>query len=104
MVFSSIASQFRGALSTSQTLELANFHLEYARKTKDQKLASVMCDDAESALSHVKRGVKRASKDTEDQPLRKDVAAAYFQLGNLQDYLGQTEKAQANYKKAEKWG
>lgn len=93
-------SSWRGDPPPQKLLELANAHLESARKTKDSELALMFCDDAESALSRVKRAVKK----TEDQSLRERTGVAYFELGKLFANLGHQDKAQENYKKAEKWG
>lgn len=99
-----MTTAFRGALSTRQTLQLAKFYLEYACKTTDHDIAQLLCHDAKSALSHVKRASKWAPKYTRDQGLRQDIAAAYSELGRLQDDLGLADQAQANYKIAEEFG
>lgn len=104
MMFNNVGSSSRGELSTHQTLELANFYLENAWKTKDRKVALVLCDGAVSALLHAERDAKRTSKHTDDQDLRKGIASAYSELGKLQDYLCESEKAQESYKTARKWG
>ncbi|KAF9935866.1 hypothetical protein BGZ65_002938, partial [Modicella reniformis] len=43
-------------------------------------------------------------KHTQDQTLREGVASACFELGQLQDHLGSSNKAQTSYKNAEKLG
>jgi hypothetical protein len=93
----------RDGLSTRQALELASFYLDNARQTRDVKLASVLCDDAASVLSQVKRNAKWARKYAEDQDLKEGIAEAYIVLGKLQEQLGHLEKAQASQKTAEKW-
>ncbi|KAF9984383.1 hypothetical protein BGZ65_000498 [Modicella reniformis] len=104
MGFSNVFSSLRGDLSGRQILELANLHLENARKTNDDKIASVLCEDVESALSHVKKAAKSAPKDADHQDLEIRVATAYSELGKLQGQLGLSDKAEASIKKAEKWG
>ncbi|KAK3810331.1 MAG: WD40-repeat-containing domain protein [Benniella sp.] len=90
-----------GCLDTRQTLKRANFHMENASKTTDPKFALGLCEDAESALSQARKAVKGKNPDEE---LRKEVAAACFRLGNLQESLGQTGKAEVSYQKAIKLG
>lgn len=92
----------RSDLSTPQTLELANFSLINAHITQDTKLASVLCEDAASLLSQVKRP-KRAPKNADEQTFRERVADTYQKLGKLQEDLGHKEKAQTSLKAAEKW-
>lgn len=85
-------------------LELANTHLENARKAQEKGsplLALVHCDDADSTLYHMKRTTKLNTNSTEDIT-QKDVAIAYFELGRIQDLLGEKDKAQNSFKKAQK--
>ncbi|KAF9988783.1 hypothetical protein BGZ65_001256, partial [Modicella reniformis] len=91
-------------LSTPQILELAGYHMENARKTEDDKLRLVLCENAESDLSRVRKVVNWAPKYRDNQELRRKVADAFFKLGDLQLHLGQTEKAEASHKKAKKCG
>ncbi|KAG0005133.1 hypothetical protein BGZ65_011915 [Modicella reniformis] len=83
----------------SQKLKLATTLLESAQKTKDPKIALMICDDAEATLSRVK-----PSKSDEDQTQREETAAAYSELGKLLDGLGQSDRARINYKAAAKLG
>ncbi|KAG0015009.1 hypothetical protein BGZ81_000133, partial [Podila clonocystis] len=87
-------------------LELTNAYLNNARQTQDSHLASIFCDDAEISLSQAKHAFKRAlSPETlADQTLRNKIGIAYFERGEVLDKLGQYDRAQASYKKAQKWG
>ncbi len=102
----SMVSVSRSALSVEQMLGLANTYLNNARKTQDSYLASVFCDDAEISLSQAKHAFKKAlSPETlADQTLRNNIGTAYFERGKILDQLGQHDRAQASYKKAQKWG
>jgi len=96
-----------GLLSTQQTLDLASLCLENARGTKDAALALQLCDGAEAALSGIKSAQRKAliaSKKDEDQALSERIASSYIDLGTLQDSLGRSDKARANFKKAVQWG
>ncbi|KAG0294426.1 hypothetical protein BGZ98_001774, partial [Dissophora globulifera] len=96
-----------GTLSPQQTLELANLHLENARKTKDPEISLVLCHDAEAALSRIKRVAKKSLKtplSVEDQALRDGFAAAYFEHGSLLEQLDHIEMAKVSYRNAEKMG
>ncbi|OAQ21924.1 hypothetical protein K457DRAFT_26622, partial [Linnemannia elongata AG-77] len=77
-----------------------------ARKTKDLEIALVLCDDAEASLSQMKKAVKKAlaPETLADQTLRDKIATVYFEHGKVLDQLGQADRAQASYKKAQKWG
>jgi hypothetical protein len=96
----------RSTLSPRQALELAhNICLDNARQAKDSEVALQLCDDAAVALSHIRRANKAPSVRLDDQQaLFKEIADVYIELGKLQDGLGQSDKAQANYKRAELWG
>lgn len=104
MGINSITSHFRGNLSTVQTLDLANIHLDNAHQTTDRALASVLCDDADSALTYVRRVAKWMPKYSGDKALQERIGAAFVKLGHLQDKLGDKVKSQASYKKAGKLG
>ncbi|KAI8602910.1 hypothetical protein EDD21DRAFT_352310 [Dissophora ornata] len=98
---------FSSSLSVQQALELANLHLENAHNTKDPELVLTCCNYAETTLSRMKTVAKKtviSSSRADHQALRSDVAAAFFEHGKLLDSLGNHTKAQASYKKAEKWG
>ncbi|KAG0053362.1 hypothetical protein BGZ83_001256 [Gryganskiella cystojenkinii] len=100
-------SSSRSALSPHKELDLANTYLETARTTKDQEISLTLCNDAEAALSRMKRAAKKALTSpvsVEDQVLRNGIATAYFEHGERLVSLGYTEMAQTSYKKAEKWG
>ncbi len=102
----SILSSPRSALSAEQALDLTNAYLKSARNTQDIHLASIFCDDAEISLSQAKQAFKKAhSPETlADQTLRDNIGTAYFERGKVLDQLGQCDRAQASYKKAQKWG
>ncbi len=94
------------SLLSAQALDLANAYLKSARNTQDIHLASIFCDDAEISLSQAKQAFKRAlSPETlADQTLRNNISTAYFERGKILDQFGQHYRAQASYKKAQKWG
>jgi len=101
MASNNLSLSSHNALSARHMLELANAHLENARKAyeNDSPLASAYCDDADSAL-------KRAAKPstTADPTLREEVANAHSELRVLRDLLSGKDKAQGTLKKAQKWG
>ncbi|GLR01980.1 hypothetical protein GCM10007934_17930 [Mycoavidus cysteinexigens] len=102
----SIFSSSRSALSAEQMLGLANAYLNNARQTQDSYLAAIFFDDAEISLSQAKQAFKKASspETLADQTLRNKIGATYFERGQMLDQLGQPDRAQASYKKAQKWG
>ncbi|KAG0313965.1 hypothetical protein BGZ99_008459, partial [Dissophora globulifera] len=100
-------SSSQSTLSPQQALDLATFHLENAVKFKDLEVTLALCNDAETALSRMKRAARKSLKtpqSAEDQALRDGVAAAYFKHGGLLEHLGRIEMANISYRKAEKWG
>ncbi|KAI8601171.1 hypothetical protein EDD21DRAFT_353908 [Dissophora ornata] len=106
-MLSSVYSKLRNTLSPQAALELANEHLENARKTKNPEIALEYCNDAEKALAHIRTSVRKtcvSSTRAEDQSLCNEIATAYFELGELLDSLGRRTKAQVIYKNGEKWG
>ncbi|KAG0346837.1 hypothetical protein BGZ54_005083, partial [Gamsiella multidivaricata] len=106
-MFGRTFSSPRKALSAQKELELTNIYVENARKTKDREIALVLRDDAEAALSRMKRAAKKTfttSLSVEDQALRDGFAGACFEHANLLESLGYSEMAQVSYKRAEKWG
>ncbi|MCX8567338.1 MAG: HEAT repeat [Glomeribacter sp. 1016415] len=102
----SIFSSSRSALSAEQMLGLANAYLNNARQTQDSYLAAIFFDDAEISLSQAKQAFKKAfSPETlADQTLRNKIGTTYFERGQVLEQLGQSDRAQASYKKAQKWG
>ncbi|KAG0215846.1 hypothetical protein BGX31_000752, partial [Mortierella sp. GBA43] len=107
MVFSNIVPSHLGTLSLQQALELTNVYLENAYKTKDSKMAMVLCHNAEVALSQAKKADKKHSAhpgDTWYQAIREGVATAYIDLGKHLENRGYPNEAIAICKKAEKWG
>ncbi|KAF9936265.1 hypothetical protein BGZ65_002581, partial [Modicella reniformis] len=107
MMFRNIAPPHLSALSLKQSLELINVYLESAYETKDKDVALALCHDAEGALSQAKNTTKKYRihpNDTEGKALCESVASAYIDLGKLLDEHGYRVKAQAIFKKTEKWG
>ncbi len=102
----SIFSSSRSTLSPSEVLDLANDFLEFARKHTNPKIALILCDDAQASLSQMKKALRNAdaAETLADQTLRDKIAAVYFEHGKVLEQLGQHNKAQASYKKAQKWG
>ncbi|KAG0286965.1 hypothetical protein BGZ98_004865, partial [Dissophora globulifera] len=93
--------------SPQKELELAEIYLEIARKTKDAKIASMICEDAEAALSRMRKSVKKTLKSplsAEDQALRDGFLNACIEHAKLVEGLGYNEMAEVSYKRAEKWG
>ncbi|KAK3824922.1 MAG: WD40-repeat-containing domain protein [Benniella sp.] len=99
MVFGTIISSSRGALSLPQKLRLSKFYLENAHKESDAKVALVFCYDAELTLS----SLKKAARNTLKQTVREEIADVYTDLGNLMDSLGNRREARDFHKKAEVW-
>ncbi len=106
ILLGSIFSSSRSALSAEQTIDLVNAYLKTARETPDVHIASILCDDAEISLSQAKKTFKRAlaPETLADQTLRSKIGMAYFERGELLKKLGNHEKAEASYIKAQKWG
>ncbi len=102
----SIFSSSRSALSPPETLDLANDYLEFARKHTNPKIALILCDDAEASLSQMKKALRKAdaAETLADQTLRDKIAIVYFEHGKVLEQLGQYNRAQASYKKVQKWG
>ncbi|KAG0352604.1 hypothetical protein BGZ54_002677, partial [Gamsiella multidivaricata] len=105
-MFSSTFSSSRSALSPQRALNLANAHLENARKADDPDFILALCANAEVALSRMKRTDRKAlipPMSTEDQALCNGISTAYSDRGKLLDSLGHRDKAQASFRQAEKW-
>ncbi|KAG0352492.1 hypothetical protein BGZ54_002755, partial [Gamsiella multidivaricata] len=103
-MFDRTFSSPRNALSPQMELELTNIYVENARKTKDREIALVLCDDAEAALSRMKRAVKKtltSPLSVGDQALRDGFAGACLKHASLLESLGYSEMAQVSYKRAE---
>lgn len=106
MVYCNTRSSARNFLSLQQSLELAHLSLENARKTKDLELGLELCGDAEALLIQIDRAhhpmvlSPLAPGHTENKTLQEKIVAAYSNLGELQNSLGQSEKARASYRKA----
>ncbi|KAG0207635.1 hypothetical protein BGX31_002535, partial [Mortierella sp. GBA43] len=107
MVFSKIVPSHLDTLSLQQSLELTNVYLENAYRTKDSKVAMVLCHNAEVALSQAKKADKKHSAhpgDASYEFMRESVAMAYIDLGKHLESRGYPNEAIAVCKKAEKWG
>lgn len=88
-------------------LDLALALLESARKSTDPEVALVICGDAEDKLSRVKRTNKKRllrPANDDDRSLREEIVTSYIELGKLFDNFGQGDRANVNYKRAEKLG
>ena len=99
-------SSSKNILSPQQALGLANVCLASARATDDLEVAQELCLDAKSALSCTKRALPTflaTCNRTEETMRAQTVSAAYSSLGELQDSLGQSNKARTSYKNAERW-
>ncbi|KAI8597832.1 hypothetical protein EDD21DRAFT_407304, partial [Dissophora ornata] len=106
-MFGSLFLPLRNILSPQEALEEANSHLENARKAKSSGLALTYCNDAQTALSRIRRSVRKAlvlSVSVEDQAIRNEIASTYFELGELLENLKHRDKAQTCYKNSGKWG
>ncbi|KAG0217917.1 hypothetical protein BGX31_000093, partial [Mortierella sp. GBA43] len=100
MMLDSIISSPRQSLSLQQVLNLANVYLENACTSTDPDIVLVLCHDTEASLSLI----ERATKNTDDIAIHKDIAAVYAGLGDLLSNQGHHEEAQAFYQKSEEWG
>ncbi|KAF9342621.1 hypothetical protein BGX26_007178, partial [Mortierella sp. AD094] len=89
-------------LSLEEALELANKHLELARKEGDTARALEISSDAKSLMKDAEKIF--ASKKVKDPALGKGIANAYHEHGRLLDDLGCHDKAKKSHGKAEKWG
>ncbi|KAI8604815.1 hypothetical protein EDD21DRAFT_350561 [Dissophora ornata] len=106
-MLSSPFSPWRSVLTPQAALDLANFHLENARKATNSEIALTFCKDAEIALARIRTSVRKtcvSSLGAEDRAVCNEIATTYFELGELFDGLGCRNKAQACYKNEEKWG
>ncbi len=102
----SVRSSSQNSFSASQVIAITHAYLDSARNASDVQIASFFCDHAEVSLSQAKKAFKaaRAADSAADQALREQIAHAYAERGRILEKSGQHEKAQASYKKAEKWG
>ncbi|KAI8600638.1 hypothetical protein EDD21DRAFT_354377 [Dissophora ornata] len=106
-MLSSPFSPWRSVLTPETALNLANIHLENARKTTSPELTLALCNDAESALARIRTSARKtyvSSSRDEDRALCNEIATTYFELGKLLEGLGRRIKAQTCYKNEEKWG
>ncbi|KAI8602885.1 hypothetical protein EDD21DRAFT_352349 [Dissophora ornata] len=100
-------SPWRSVLAPETALDLANLHLENARKATSPELTLPLCNDAETALARIRTSAKKTyvlSSRAEDRALCNEIATTYFELGQLLEGLGRHTKAQASYKNEQKWG
>jgi len=106
-MLSSPLSPWRSVLSPQAALDLANAHLENARKAKTSELALSFCNDAQTALDRIRTSVRKAlvsSVSDKDRAMRNEIASNYFEIGELLDNWKLHGKAQTCYKDSEKWG
>ncbi|KAF9387857.1 hypothetical protein BGX21_000447, partial [Mortierella sp. AD011] len=89
-------------LSPEETLELANKHLELARKEDDIAKRLEVINRAKSLLKDTENIF--ASKNVKDPTLSEGIANAYHEHGRLLNDLGHHSKAKKSHNKAEKWG
>ncbi|KAI8601485.1 hypothetical protein EDD21DRAFT_353638 [Dissophora ornata] len=97
----------RNVLAPAAALEVAKVHLKNARETENSELALTFCGEAITALSRIRRSVRKtlvASSCAEDRSLRNEIAATYLEFGRLLDRLESRSKAKACYMNVEKWG
>lgn len=106
MLFRKIVPSPKTALSPHQVLQLTNMFLENASKADDDDIALILCQHAEAALSEAKSTSKKASSssDPDDQVVSKNIAAAFYKLGNLLENHGYRDQAQVFFNKCKKWG
>ncbi|KAG0248285.1 hypothetical protein BG011_000251, partial [Mortierella polycephala] len=105
-MLSCIFPSSRSSLSPQKALELANIHLENARKANDPDLKLAMCIDVEAALHRMKRAVRKSlvpPTSVEDETLCNGIFTVYLERGKLLDDMGYSDEAQASISKAEKW-
>ncbi|KAI8595010.1 hypothetical protein EDD21DRAFT_421087 [Dissophora ornata] len=103
---SRITPWLRGALKPQTALDLANGHLENARKAKSSEVALTFCKDAETALARIRKSVREtfvSSSSDEDRVLCNEIATTHFELGKLLDGAGYHTKAQDSYKNEKQW-
>ncbi|KAG0006803.1 hypothetical protein BGZ65_003452 [Modicella reniformis] len=99
----------KGSLTAQRAYELANVYRENARKTQDQELAVVLCDNADIALGRMKKADKKIllnpplREEESKRKLRENIAELYLEIGKLLDSQD-PDKALINYKNCEKWG
>ncbi len=117
-----LGSSVSQTLIFNQAQALAQSYLAQARLQKttlDLKWALVFYDKAEvtfeyiagarqlaPALSEVKSALSQARtpQTAEEDELRQRIAEVYFERAELLEELGNPDKAQASYKKANEWG
>ncbi|KAF9979998.1 hypothetical protein BGZ65_005702, partial [Modicella reniformis] len=96
----------RSELSPQKSLELAKAYLGNAHKTEDPELVLMFCDDAEGALSRMKRSARKTllhSLRDEDRSFREEIGTAYFDHSQLLDKYGRKDKVDTSLEKAKKW-
>ncbi|KAG0221853.1 hypothetical protein BGX31_009503, partial [Mortierella sp. GBA43] len=81
-----------------------------AYNTDDKDIGLTLCQYAEATLSEARVNSKKhsssssSSSSPEEQDMQKQIATAYYQLGELLQKQGLQEVAQALFKRSEKWG
>ncbi|KAG0019044.1 hypothetical protein BGZ80_006381 [Entomortierella chlamydospora] len=89
-------------LSLNDALEIANRHLENARKENDPEKALRLIRNAKSVIKDAERIFTAARVGNQNQD--DGIANAYFEHGRVLEELGYHNKAQKSRSKAEKWG
>ena len=105
MTVPSVSSSCR-RLSAQQALQRAKIHLEEAQREDDPHLILALCADTEHTLTQISRPERKAllhSAEVLGQTLCKDILETYLDLGKILQSHGQHPRAQAVFKKGEKW-
>ncbi|KAI8596787.1 hypothetical protein EDD21DRAFT_408094 [Dissophora ornata] len=100
---------WRSVLSPRVALGSAKSNLENARQADQEgspELALTFCNESRTALDRIRNSVRKhlvSSESAEDRAMRNGIASTYFGLGELLNKLDSRKKAQACYKRSEKW-
>ncbi|KAF9436152.1 hypothetical protein BGZ76_004688 [Entomortierella beljakovae] len=94
---------FPSGLPPQKALKLINLYLENTSNSTDLDFTLILCEVAETSLSHMRKIVKKShsSHPTGDTHLHSNISIAYFNHAELLENLGHPEKAQASHKKTE---
>ncbi|KAF9170011.1 hypothetical protein BGX21_009684 [Mortierella sp. AD011] len=96
-----IFSPSSSGLPLKDVIDLANRHLEDARGADTSVKALFLCGNAKVMIKDAENIINKSVKG---QTFNDDIATAYHKHGKLLEELGQHNKAQKSYSKAEKWG
>ncbi|KAF9947521.1 hypothetical protein BGZ70_002637, partial [Mortierella alpina] len=92
--------------SLRDIIEVADLFLKFAKTTDNPNVQHYVCGAVSTILSAMKHGVRKTLNSTssaEDQVLCQNVASVFTEHGKLWDRLNNVDKANASYKKAQKW-